>query len=450
LSPRWTAFAAASLSHSLIQDNVIYAYGPSFDADDNVSCPGAPDAPAYFFCPDGTYGIYDYRDPNELRMDAVAEAMATGRLQTGKIEQDVTVGGELFLRSVRQPGVVQDGVVQAGAVYAYIGAENIYQPLEPMAIESPLQAAEPRMLWEDNHQSSLVLEDRVHLPGRVQLVAGGRYDSLRDHNYSAGLNTDKPVWLPQYAMTFAPARSVTLYANYGVQLSLGPQAPWWVDNSGEFLAPYNTRQVEVGAKYEPSGRILLTADVFRMHAPFFYPKLLAGLDSTCSSENAGGLCFEFESEGREGHKGLELSAQGTAASWLRVSASAAGIDATAENTGTLAYDGKQVINVAHLRMAVFGDVALPHGHGLAVMPGWSYTSPKEATRDNTISVPGYNIFDLGLRYTPGGEGGRATFRVYASNVADKHYWSDTGASAGDTFLWLGAPALVRLSARYTF
>ena len=42
------------------------------------------------------------------------------------------------------------------------------------------------------------------------------------------------------------------------------------------------------------------------------------------------------------------------------------------------------------------------------MPGWSYTGRKEATRDDAVSVPGYNLFNLGARYTPGGEQGRVT------------------------------------------
>ncbi len=83
LSPTWTAFAAASLSHSLIQDNVMYAYGSSLDPNTYLpNCPNAPNAPAYFFCPDGTYGIYDYRDPGELRQDGELEAMATGQVKT--------------------------------------------------------------------------------------------------------------------------------------------------------------------------------------------------------------------------------------------------------------------------------------------------------------------------------------------------------------------------------
>ena len=56
-------------------------------------------------------------------------------------------------------------------------------------------------------------------------------------------------------------------------LSLGPEAPWWVDDSSQFLGPFNTRQAEIGAKYAPNQRILLSAAIFSTCAqPFFYPK----------------------------------------------------------------------------------------------------------------------------------------------------------------------------------
>jgi iron complex outermembrane receptor protein len=493
----WSAFAAASLSHSLIQDNVIYAYGSSMAYDpstglyDIPDCPGVTNAPAYFFCPavpgvkdsGGDYGIYDYRDPGELRIDAVAEGIIAGRIKTGAATHNIVIGSELFLRSVQQPGfyTVADpydpsGIVQDGAVYTYLGAENIYQPLVAYPIESPVEAAGPRRLWEDSHQSSAVLEDRIELPHRIQLIAGGRYDALRDHNYSLVATTpcipspnntpgppndpcpttydsfgnpiysipnsptlsDKPVWLPQFAATYSPATNFTLYANYGVLLSLGPQAPWWVDNASQFLAPYNTRQVEIGAKFQADNRILITGDYFHMRAPFFYPE----------SDGAGG--FIFISQGRETHNGVELNAEGRAARWLRVDASIAGISAVSQNTGTPSYNNQQVINVPRVHSNVFADVTVPHVSGLYFMPGWNFSSLKYATRDDQVSVPGVNLFNLGLRYTPGGERGRTTFRIYASNIANKKYWSDTGASYGDTFVWLGAPALVRFSAHYSF
>lgn len=441
LPGNWRAFAAASFSHSLIDDNVVYAYGSSLDANGNVNCPNAPDASAYFFCPDGTYGIYDYRDPGELRIDAQAEALVTGHVKTGPVTHDLTGGGELFRRSVQQPGLAPAGSpsnIANGAVYTYVGQENIFQPIAPFPVEDPYQSAGPQALYEDNHQSAAVMQDRIHIPGHIQLLAGGRYDSLRDHNYSGSLNTDKPVWLPQYAVTYNPADKVTLYGNYAVLLSLGPQAPWWVDNGSQFLSPFMTRQAEIGAKYEPAQRILLTTALFHMRAPFFYPE----------SDGAGG--FNFVSQGHETHDGIELNAEGKATNWLRLTASVAAIRALSDDTGTPAYDNKQVLNVPHLRTTSFADIALPHAHGLHLMPGWSYTGRKEATRDDLVNVAGYNLFNLGARYTPGGEGGHVTLRLYADNIGDKRYWKDTGASYGDTFIHLGAPTTVRLSAHYTF
>lgn len=405
-----------------------------------------------FSLPTGAMTFNHYRNPGELRIDAQAEAMLTGHLRTGVIVQDLAAGGELFLRSVQQPGAPPANAastVQNGAVYTYVGSESIYQPIAAFPIEDPHQSAGPRALYEDNHQSAAIVQDRIHLPGRIQLLAGGRYDSLRDHNYSAGINTDKPIWLPQYALTFNPANSLTLYGNYGVLLSLGPQAPWWVDNASQFLGPFMTRQAEIGAKVQPGQRILLTTALFRMRTPFFYPRPIQAADSFCTgSVNPGDLCFE--SDGHETHDGVELNAEGKAASWLRLTASAAAIRALSSNTGTPAFDNKQVLNVPHLRTALFADLLLPHTSGLHLMPGWSYTGRKEATRDDLVSVSSYNLFNLGARYTPGGEQGRITLRLYADNIADKRYWKDTGASYGDTFIHLGAPTTVRLSAHYTF
>lgn len=462
LPREWKAFADVSLSHSLIDDNVIWPYGCYYEAQCNT--PGGP--PAFFFAPDGTYDVYDYRNPGELRMDAEAEALATGRLKTGALTHELAAGGELFLRSVRMPGYYSaqnpyspDGIVQDGGVYTYIGSENIYQPNVLYPIESPVQSAGPRRLYEDDHQAAGIAQDRVLIPGRIQLLAAARFDRLHDHNYSLNATdpqspmkpTDQLVVLPQYAITFNPVESLMLYGSYGVMLSLGPQGPFWTDNGSAFLNPYKTRDAEGGAKYQAGSRILLTGSVFHMRAPFFYPRVIDAPDSFCPASEFNGpgdLCFE--SVGHETHNGAEFSAQGKAAKWMNLTASIATIHAVSSNTGTPAFDNKQVINVPRVRTALFADVLVPHGHGLHVMPGWSYTAAKYATRDDAVSVSCYNLFNLGASYTPGGEGGHMTVHLYADNITDKRYWKDTGASYGDTFIHLGAPTTVRLGAHYTF
>ncbi len=439
----WSARLAGSYSRSLIDDNVIWPYGPALDANGNSLCPNAP---AYFFCPDGSYEIYDYRSPGELRIDALGEAMLQGHFNTGPIAHDIVGGGSLFHRSVD---------LSPSVVYVPLGVENIYQPNVVYAPESPYQQAGPAQLADFNHQAAGIVQDRAHLPGGVMLMAGGRFTNVSDFNYTKS----RKLWLPQYAATYAPQRlasligPLTFYANYGVLLSLGNQAPWWVDNANQFLDPYQSRQTEIGAKYER--HVLLTVALFRMRQPFFYPKVIQAADSFCTSNlSAGGdvqpgdLCFE--SAGHETHDGIEIGAQGRATSWMQLSASAAAIRALSSDTGTPSFDNKQVINVPHLHTALFADILVPRAHGLHLMPGWSYTGRKEATRDDAVSVSGYNLFNLGARYTPGGESGHMTFRLYADNIFDKRYWKDTGASYGDTFIHLGAPTTVRLSAHYIF
>jgi iron complex outermembrane receptor protein len=128
----------------------------------------------------------------------------------------------------------------------------------------------------------------------------------------------------------------------------------------------------------------------------------------------------------------------------------AAIEAISDGTGTPAFDNKQVLNQPRLHATLSADVLVPHVPGLALLPGWGYTGRKAATRDDVVSVGGYNLFNMGVRYTPRGDLSRVTFRLYADNITNKRYWKDTGANYGDTFIHVGAPTTVRLSTQYTF
>ena len=169
-------------------------------------------------------------------------------------------------------------MVQDGAVYTYVGSENIYQPISAVPIEDPVQTAGPRGSGEDNHQASAIVQDRMHLPGRIQLLAGGRTircaiittPRTQPLPTQSPIDTDKRCGCRSTQSRSTPSQPSTLYGNYGVMLSLGPQAPWWAGSY--FLAPFITRQAEIGAKYQPGQRILLSTALFRMRAPFFYPK----------------------------------------------------------------------------------------------------------------------------------------------------------------------------------
>ena len=299
----------ASFSHSLIQDNVIYAYGCYYEAECNTGSAPYP----FFFAPDGTYDIYDYRDPDELRIDAEAEAMLTGHIKTGAITQDIAAGGEIFLRSVQQPGfyTVQNpydpnGIVQDGAVYTYVGSENIYQPIAPSAAR---HAEFARAHFSDPPARAAFGKTAIRLPPSCRTAfifpaafsssPASRYDSLHDHNYSAYASLRRflhriiprrharrilrtsPSGCRNSPSPLTRSRTLTLYSNYGVLLSLGPQAPFWTDNGSQFLVPFFTRQAEVGAKYQPGQRILLTDRVLPHARAVLLSQDASGPDSFC-------------------------------------------------------------------------------------------------------------------------------------------------------------------------
>ena len=445
-SEHWRFFVAGDFSHTLLDDNIAWPYGCYY-----VPACNDPGARPYFFSPTGDYDVYDYRSPGEVRINDQFQAILQGQVKTGPVTNDVAIGTSLQRRSVNlalaNPAVPAD----TGVVYSYVGTENIYQPEQVFQPAPPTNPPTPGpvLLAEDTHQYALVVGDHIHLPGRIDLTIGGQYDTLHDHNFSnlnangtalTQVNTEKGVWLPQYSVSWRPVKDVLLYGNYSVALSLGLQAPFWATiNPSAFLPPFFTRQVEAGIKSEPGRRILLTAAVFRMRAPFFYPKVL---------DSGGGI--DFVGDGHETHTGLELSAQGKVKEWLRITGSATLLHAVSSGSSTPDFNGKQVINVPRFRTSLFADVDVPFITGLHLLPGWSYTGPKEATRDDAVSVPGYNLLNIGARYTPSGEWKKVTFRLFAENVLNKRYWKDTGASLGDTFLHLGAPTTVRLSLQYNF
>jgi iron complex outermembrane receptor protein len=432
LSTNWRFFVSAGLSHSLIDDNIAWPYGCYYAP----SC-ASGNTPPYFFGPTGDYDVYDYRSPGELRINDQFEAIVQGQVKTGPVTHDVAIGTSLQRRSVNlalaNPAVPAD----TGVVYTYVGTENIYQPEQVFQPAPPTNPPTPGpvLLAEDTHQYAFIVADHIRLPKKIDVSVGGQYDTLHDFLYPS-----KTVWLPQYSLSYRPIPEVLFYGSYSVALSLGLQAPFWATvNPNAFLPPFFTRQVEAGIKYQPGGRMLLTAAVFRMRAPFFYPKVL---DSDGS--------IDFLADGHETHRGLELSAQGKVKEWLRLTGSATLLRAVSSGSSTPDFNDKQVINVPRFRTSMFADIDVPFITGLHLLPGWSYTGPKEATRDDAVSVPGYNLFNIGARYTPSGEWKKVTFRLFADNVLNKRYWKDTGASYGDTFLHLGAPTTVRLSVQYNF
>ncbi len=419
----WKASFSASRSRVVIDDYSTFAWG-CYGA---ASC--ANTAVPNHFSAEGDYDISDYRSPDDTRSNEEAQAALNGQFDTGFLKHDLTVGTTAFRRLVDRRKSVNE----------YIGEGNIYQPspvLEPY--DGPLGHTYRRL---DSRQYGLFASDRISFNEQWQTVLGGRQVRLDEETYNkAGdttRHTQRSVFLPQVALIYKPHPDTSLYASYSKGLSLGGEAAWFSSNADEVLPPTTSRQLEVGIKRDFQ-RLSLTAALFQITEDLQYNR--PNDDGTTT----------FVQQGKQKNLGIELSANGRVTSDLQVSASIAAIRARVSDSGTDDYDGHQAINVPKLRASLHGDYSIPGVPGLALLGGVQYSASKYANREATVKVDDYAVFDVGGRYTTKVGDYATVLRLTVDNLFDKRYWRDVGESAGDGYLFLGAPRTARLSATVNF
>jgi iron complex outermembrane receptor protein len=421
----WNAQVSAGHSHTVIDDNVAFAYGCFYAA----SCASGA-TPGYFFAPNGDYDVYDYRSPDDTRQNDELRGVLTGTFATGALDHEVNLGASAFRRTVDQRPYVYD----------YVGTANIDDPVVPAFDPSPNQPG-PSARRLTSWQRTLFAIDRVHLGEAWQVLAGARFVRLNERAYddtgALERTTRMTKTLPQAAVLWQPNAPLTTYVSYGEGLSLGREAPYWTSNGGTTLAPLHSRQVEAGVKYAVNDALDLQAAIYRIRQSYQFAR---------PADTAEG--FTFVQQGQEVHTGLELNAAGRITDNLRLTASANIIRARAENTGTPAYEDHQVVNVPRWRTAVYADYSLPFAPGLAILGGWRYAGTNVATPDGATRVPAYHVFDAGLRFATSIRGHATTLRLNVDNVFNHFYWRDTGTSGGDSYLFPGMPRLARLSMTY--
>ena len=426
-SNRWSAQLSAGHSHVVIDDNVAFAYGCFY----SPACASGA-TPGWFFAPNGDYDVYDYRSPDDTRVNDEARAVLKGAFDTGPLNHEVSLGTSAFRRTIdRRP-----------YVYDYVGTANIDEIDPPYFAPSPNQPG-PSARRLTSWQHAVFALDRVHLGPQWQVLFGGRYVRLHERAYddtgAPERDTRLGKALPQAAVLWQPTTPLTIYVSYSESLSLGNEAPYWTSNGGTTLAPLLARQTEAGVKYALSDALSLSAALYRLRQPYQF----ARPDSTAEG-------FTFVQQGNEVHSGLELNAAGQVTDHLRLTASLNLIRARAEGTGAPSYEGHQVVNVPRLRSALYVDYRLPFAPRLGLLGGWRYASPNVATPNGLTRVPAYHVFDAGLRYAGQWNGHALTWRLSVDNVFNRFYWRDTGSSGGDSYLFPGAPRLARLSLTVAF
>ncbi|NWD22753.1 TonB-dependent siderophore receptor [Pseudomonas yamanorum] len=414
---QWKGSVSAAHSKVVIDDYSSFAWGGDTAGNGN------------YFSPEGDYGIYDFRSPDDTRRDDEIQAAMTGLFNTAGLGHELTFGTSAFRRVIDKRESINE----------WIGTGNINQ--EPENFPRYAGALNDSHRNLDSRQYGLFVTDRISFNEQWQTIVGGREVRLDEKAFDAQGNesrhTQQYVFLPQAALIYKPIENLSLYTSYSKGLSLGGQAPWFALNNDETLAPTVSRQIEAGVKYDWR-RISFAAAIFQTRQAYQYAK----------PDDAGD--YTYMQQGEQKNTGLELSANGWATERLQIATSVAAIRARVTGSGTPEYEGHQAINVPRLRASLYADYALPWVDGLALLGGVQYSASKYANRTGDVEVGDYAIVNVGSRYTTRLDGYETVFRLSVDNLFDKRYWRDTGEYLGDDYLFQGAPLTARLSATVNF
>lgn len=466
---------SADIGHQDLQKT---ASQPSITIASGLAIPGAPDAsqsvaqPWTFSNERDTFGTvraeYDFasgitgwvagggREGHESAIFAnptvTSVTGTTSSYRFDNVRDDSVTTGEAGLRGeFRTPGL-QHRVTVSGAAYE-LKSKNAYafsnfagftnNLYAPTAVAAPaanyytggLMSAP--LTTERVKTSSVAAADAVSaFDGHLLVTAGLRRQQIQttSYDYNTGAPSSsysKHAVTPVGGVVYKLARSASVYANYIEGLAAGEIAPSFSAtippaNAGEMLAPYRTKQVEVGLKYD-AGRIGGALSVFQSRKP------VAGV----GTDNV------FRVLSHQRYRGLELSTFGELAPAWRV---LGGVSLLNSDVA-----GKDAIGAPRTQANLGLEWLTPFVPDLSLDTRVLYTGEQYADSANTQTVPDWWRLDFGARYTFKVSGGpKVTLRARVENVADHNYWASAGGYPGAGYLTVGTPRTFLLSATLNF
>ncbi|MBC3869053.1 TonB-dependent siderophore receptor [Undibacterium oligocarboniphilum] len=407
LNTDWSASVAANQHRFRRDDYTAFPYG----------CSAANLYPGY--CANGDYDVYDYRSLNESKSLLGSQALLTGRIVTGLIRHQLVLG----VTTSRREDYFGD------YVYDYVGSSNLFHPV---AVPSSPNQPGVASLRRTDREQSLLAQDVIHFSEQWQFHAGiRRLHITRNQVDAAGY--DRHYWVSNAALVYKPRAEISTYISTAQGLEHGGVAPFGTLNQNQMQNPARSKQIETGIKAELNRDLSVSAALFRITKPLEYVN-----DANFYVQN-----------GEAQHTGLELSAQGRLTAQWTLGASISALQARQQDTGNPALDGQRVLNVPKQKATLYADYTVAQINGLSLNGSWQYSGNKAYTPDNSIIVPGYQVWNLGARYATKIAGTATTIRFNIDNLADRFYWRDATQALGG-YLFPGAPRTYRLSAQFDF
>lgn len=286
----------------------------------------------------------------------------------------------------------------------------------------------PRYQGSRTRIQSFTVGDTMHFSPRWSLMLLGSHADLKSDSFNrAGTRTaqyDKSGFSGTAALMYKPRPDLSTYLAYADTLQQGSVAGTRAANPGEVLPPFRSKQYELGAKYA-FGAMNAGVALFQIERPFAF----TGPDNY------------FREQGEQRNRGLELSLNGDLGRRWSLYGGVTFLDAKLGETADPTTSGRRMVGVPRWQAALLADYRWLEVPGLAFSGSIRHTGKREINTQNTATVDGFNIIDLGARYTHRLWGRQTTWRFAINNVTDERYWVaifpgniDGGVAAGSAFL----------------
>lgn len=419
----WQARIAANLQTSKLNDRLAFPDGCSNAT--NYVYPG--------LCANGDVDIYDYRSEGEKRKVSSWDAYLDGKFGAFGVQHNTRFG--LAGRSIRAD-------LPPMQAYNYAGSTNIYTPVavpaDPTLSELNTNSRERAIEGYASLRSNLTATAQSFAGVRVSQLnrASERSDGSRAVNYEQTVTT---TWA---GLAWSPSASTLLYASWGqgVELEVVPNRASRFVNYGEALPALKSKQTEIGAKWQASSRLLVTAALFSIDKP--------DADDVAT---ASGVPIRVAGGKEARHRGLELAATGRVDQALSVQASVTVLDARFTRAVDPTLVGQRVTNVPRLKTSLFADYKIGALPGFALNALAVFESGKNVTADGSVSLPNAWQLDVGLRYQTKLMGKSTLFRLNVENLSNRIYWREAPTQYwGGIYLFPSTPRTVRGSVTVDF
>ena len=293
-------------------------------------------------------------------------------------------------------------------------------------------------------QHAFLLSDNLKFSPQWSVLLAGSESLLSSANYSKtgsrSSDSSNSGFSGSASLMYKPVDPLTLYVTYADSLQQGDTAPATANNAGAILAPYRSRQVEVGSKLAID-KLLLTAALFQIKRPFAYT-------------NASG---DYAVDGEQRNRGLELMADGDVTDRLHVFGGMTWLDPRLLDTASTETDDKQIVGLPRYTASLFAAYDLPMFSGTDIHGGIHYVGRRTTDNQNDGWVSSYTTLDAGAAYKTQLFNTATTFRLDVTNLSNRHYWTNivpgglNGYSgAGYASASLGEPRMVQVSMQLTF